>query len=79
MWSCPRITLVNLLVNDRGVFLNEDLVNENIKLSDLKLDQGNKTILRIEVKKDAINCGGLNLFGEKFGDYAQNIELLIKY
>ena len=71
--------LVNLLVNDRGVFLNEDLVNENIKLSDLKLDQGNKTTLRIEVKKDATNCGGLNLFGEKFGDYAQNIELLIKY
>lgn len=71
--------LVNLLVNERGVFLNEDLVNEKIKVPDLKLDQGNKTVLRIEVKKDAINCGGFNLFGEKFGDYAQNIELLIKY
>ena len=71
--------LVNLLVNERGVFLNEALVNDKIKLSDLKLDQGNKTVLRIEVKKDAINCGGFNLFGEKFGDYAQNIELLIKY
>ena len=71
--------LVNLLVNDRGVFLNEDLVNDKIKLSDLKLSQGNKTTLRMEVKKDAVNCGGLNLFGDKFGDYAQNIELLIKY
>ncbi len=30
---------------------------------------------RLEVKPDAEFCGGFNLFGEKFGDYPQNIQM----
>ena len=71
--------LVNFVVNDDGVFVNEKLVTSNIKLSNLKLEEGNKTTLRLEVKKDAKNCGGLNIFGENFGDYKQNIEFLAAY
>lgn len=29
--------------------------------------------LKIGVKADAKNLGGINLFGEKFGDYPQDI------
>ncbi|HIW05066.1 MAG TPA: hypothetical protein H9690_03460 [Firmicutes bacterium] len=29
--------------------------------------------LKIGVKKDAKNVGGINLFGEKMGDYPQDI------
>lgn len=51
----------------------------SIKLSDLQLDQQNYISLRIGVHADAEHVGGLNLFGEKFGDFAQGIVARIGY
>lgn len=42
-------------------------------LFSLGLLQTDKIRLRLEVKEDAEFCGGFNLFGEKFGDYPQNL------
>jgi predicted transcriptional regulator len=35
--------------------------------------------LRIGVRPDAINQGGINLFGEKYGDFPQGINMRIVY
>lgn len=51
----------------------------SVKLSDLHLDQQNYISLRIGVHADAEHVGGLNLFGEKFGDFAQGIVARIGY
>lgn len=72
-------TLVNILINNNGVYLNEKLVNKSINLKSLNLKEGNNTQLRLEVKENAENCSGINLFGEKFGDYQQPIEFIVNY
>lgn len=76
-WWFPESTKYGLLttvgVQSDGVYLNQLLVNKHVKLADLHLKEGNKTTFRIEVKKNAVHCGGFNLFGEKFGDYNQAI------
>ncbi len=71
--------LTTVSVQSNGVYLNQMLVNKNVKLADLNLNEGSKTTFRIEVKKDAINCGGFNIFGEKFGDYNQAIVFTALY
>lgn len=65
--------LTGVSVQNDGVYLNQMLVNKHIKLSDLNLYEGNRTTFKIAVKPDAANCGGFNIFGEKFGDYNQAI------
>jgi len=45
----------------------------------LNIEKDDYFTLRIGVKPDAKNLGGINLFGEKFGDYQQNIMMRIDY
>lgn len=76
-WWFPESTKYGLLttvcIRDKGVFLNENLVNKKITLDKINLAQGNKTVFRLGVKEDAEHRGGINIFGEKFGDYNQPI------
>lgn len=48
-------------------------------LGDLMIYKEDYVSLRIGVKDNAKNIGGINLFGEKFGDYPQNINMRIDY
>ena len=50
-----------------------------VTLSDLHLSQGAYISLKIGVSPNAAHVGGLNLFGEKFGDYGQGIVMRIGY
>lgn len=50
-----------------------------VTLDDLQLDSYGYIALRIGVHEDAQYVGGLNLFGEKFGDYAQGIVMRVGY
>jgi predicted transcriptional regulator len=82
-WWYPESTkyglLTNISIRDRGVFLNEKLVNKTIGLADLNLSNGHKMTFKLEVKKDAQHAGGFNIFGDKFGDYAQHINFTATY
>ena len=82
-WWYPESTkyglLTNISIRDRGVFLNEKLVNKAIGLADLKLSEGHRMTFKLEVKKDAQHAGGFNIFGDKFGDYNQNIVFTATY
>lgn len=57
---------------------------EDMHLSDVTVDQLNvldqeHIALRIYVSADAENQGGINLFGERFGDHPQNIVMRVGY
>ncbi|WP_040441814.1 hypothetical protein [Ktedonobacter racemifer] len=51
----------------------------DIKTQDLGLEQKPYVEVRFGIKPDALNVGGINLFGEKFGNYPQPIVLKVNF
>lgn len=70
--------LVEVSVSDEGVFLNGEK-NSSVTLRNLQIDRNPYVTFRIECKKDAVNCGGFNLFGAHAGDFNQDIEFSFFY
>lgn len=70
--------LKTVRVNGQGVYMDENRM-ASIRISELGLEQGNYFTLRVGIKPDAENAGGLNLFGEKFGDYEQAIVVRVEH
>jgi len=50
-----------------------------VTLADLNLDALDYISLRVGVDADSKNVGGINLFGEKFGDFAQGVVMRVGY
>lgn len=50
-----------------------------MSLADLQLDDKPKLRLRIGIDPDARHQGGMNLFGNEFGDHEQNIIMQVRY
>lgn len=63
---------------ERGTFLDGKKVSET-KLSEYALSEQEYISVRIGIKEDAKHPGGVNLFGDCFGDYEQNIKLVLFY
>ncbi len=70
--------LYNVDVRYDGTYLNEKRISE-LAIEDLDLVDNDLLKFRIEVKPDAKHVGGFNLFGKTFGDYAQDIDIVITY
>ena len=70
--------LKTIKVNQKGVYEDNSLVRTDIKFDDLDLYTGNTVSLRLEIKKDAVHQGGINIFGKNFGDYNQAIIMTVK-
>jgi predicted transcriptional regulator len=70
--------LVTLIVDEKGVFINDEYISE-MTIDELSIESSDCITFRIEVKEDSMYCGGLNLFGEKAGDYAQPIILAVEH
>lgn len=70
--------LKSLKINDDGCFIDETKVGEK-KLSDFRVGDNDTMSFRVGVKDNAEYAGGINIFGEKFGDYPQNIMIMIEY
>lgn len=68
-----------ILVNELGVYLDNVLINPNIKISSLCIEKGNHIKLKVESKIDAENQGGFNIFGKNAGDYPHDIEMVVTY
>ena len=81
-WWTERNTQYGLLkfwnVNETGSQV-DGMTISNVKISDLKLNQARFISVRLGVKPDAEHVGGLNLFGNRFGNYPQDIVLRIGY
>jgi len=70
--------LITLEITDSGSLINSE-VSSQVCLRDLRLEPGMPIAVRIGNKEDAEYIGGFNIFGYKFGDYAQDIVLSFVY
>lgn len=80
-WSdgCTQYGLLKAWkVGKDGAYIDETRVGD-IDIEKLELSKNEYITVRIGVKEDAKNIGGINIFGEKFGDYEQNIVMRIDY
>jgi len=71
--------LKKVSLTEDGVYLDGTLVNQNITLMRFDLNKCEKLLLKIENKKDAKYKGGFNIFGKSFGDFPQDIVLMIMF
>ncbi|MBP3305537.1 MAG: helix-turn-helix domain-containing protein [Oscillospiraceae bacterium] len=69
--------LKSIRITNNGIYLDEVWVSP-VKLSELAVEQGNYFTFRVGIKPDAVNKGGINIFGEKYGDHEQNIVVKMK-
>lgn len=81
-WWSTRSTQHGLLkewrVNSEGSYVDGVKVS-NVRLADLAVAANSFILLRIGVKPDTKHVGGINIFGKKFGNYAQDIVMRIQY
>jgi len=59
-----------------GSFIDADKVSD-LKITDLGLNDRSYLTFKIGIKPNAQNIGGINIFGEKFGNYPQ--DLVVKF
>jgi predicted transcriptional regulator len=64
-------------VTEAGSFIDGIRLSD-VTPTDLDLGDGNFISIRIEVPADAVNVGGINLFGAGFGNYPQDLVLRIQ-
>lgn len=67
-----------LRITSDCVFLDETPVSTQ-NIEKLKLKEGDYFTFRIGVKAGAKHQGGVNIFGEKFGDFSQGLLFMVDY
>lgn len=77
-WNSQYGLLKMWKVNQVGSFVDGNMVS-NVTLSDLRIGHSGYISVRIGVKPDAANVGGLNIFGRAFGNYPQDIVMRMVY
>ncbi|NIM92788.1 MAG: helix-turn-helix domain-containing protein [Anaerolineales bacterium] len=77
-WNSQYGLLKVWQVNGSGGFIDGVEVS-NVRVEDLNLQDHNFINVRVGVKPDARNVGGLNIFGRLFGNYPQDILLRLIY
>jgi len=70
--------LMTLSVDENGTFINDEYTSD-LTVDQLGIENSDCITFRLEVKEDSMYCGGMNLFGEKVGDYAQPIVLAVEH
>jgi predicted transcriptional regulator len=65
-------------VNHVGTFIDGVQISD-VTLADLRLDAGKAVTVRLGVKPDARHVNGLNLFGQAFGNYPEDLILRIAH
>lgn len=71
-------TIKTLRITSDCVFLDETAVS-TYNIEKLKLQEGEYFVFRIGVKENAKHQGGVNIFGEKFGDFAQGLVYMVDF
>jgi predicted transcriptional regulator len=77
-WNSQYGLLKIWQVNENGSYI-DGLPLSDLKLAQLHLDQQPYIAVRVGVKAEAKHVGGLNIFGQKFGNYPQDISLRLRY
>lgn len=66
-------------IRQDGGYVDGKLVNHAVNLNQIHLQDKPYISLKIEIKDTAKNIGGINIFGEKYGDYPQGIIMNLVY
>lgn len=66
-------------VTNQGCLIDKTFLHNNVTIEDLHLQEQPYISLTISIKDTAARIGGVNLFGEKFGDHAQGIIMNLVY
>ena len=61
-----------------GTYVDGEKISE-VSLDNINLEANPHICLRLEVKEDARNVGGINLFGKRFGNYNQDLVMRTHY
>ena len=81
-WWPDKNTQFGLLktwkLTETGTWLEEEKLSD-FSLHEYRLNESDYISVRVGIKEDAKNKGGINLFGDGFGDYAQGIRMAIYY
>ncbi|MBB6098615.1 putative transcriptional regulator [Deinobacterium chartae] len=81
-WWLDDQTMYGLLkrwrVTPEGAYIDGEALSE-VRIAQLHLSRANHIKVRLGVKEDARNVGGLNLFGRRFGNYEQDLVMRIHY
>lgn len=70
--------LKKITINKSGSYLDNKYMC-NVTLEDLNLKKQGYITFRVGNKPNAKNLGGVNVFGKKFGNYAQGIIMEVEY
>ncbi|KPV43960.1 ArsR/SmtB family transcription factor [Alicyclobacillus ferrooxydans] len=65
-------------ISHEGSFIDGNQIS-NITLNEVALNGSSSISAKIGVKSDAVNVGGLNIFGKKMGNYNSDIVMRIDY
>ncbi len=71
--------LITITISNQEVLLNGKRIESRFRLKDLNLQKGNKIVLTVGNKDTCEHPGGFNIFGQGFGDYAQDINLIFTF
>ena len=66
------------ILAENGTYLDAEKLSE-VSIKEYYLNESDYISVRIGIKENAIHKGGINLFGDGFGDYAQGIRMAIYY
>jgi predicted transcriptional regulator len=81
-WWPDDQTMYGLLkrwrVTPAGAFIDGERLS-SVTLADLQLEANNHITVRLGVKPDARNVGGINLFGRRCGNYDQDLLMRLRY
>ncbi len=61
-----------------GTYVDGEKISE-VNLTNIGLEANPHICMRLEVKEDARNVGGINLFGKRFGNYNQDLVMRTHY
>ena len=66
------------VVNEEGSYIDGIKISD-LKIDDLELTEHHSIKVKFEVKEDAENVGGINIFGKGFGNYNHDILLNLSF
>lgn len=65
-------------ITEIGTYLGDEFINQRA-IHDYQLEKEEYITIRFGIKEDSTHIGGMNLFGNGFGDYAQDIIMRLSY
>ncbi|MCE7791760.1 helix-turn-helix domain-containing protein [Salipaludibacillus sp. CUR1] len=71
--------LKNFKITEQGCFLDGMHLKSDTTIKDLNIHEMPFISIKLGIKKDAVNRGGLNLFGAKFGNYDQDLLVRMRH